>query len=65
MLRRWENEGKIKSIRSPGNHRLYDVNKYLKEHKMEKITEITKENICYVRVSTAGQKNDLERQKNI
>jgi len=25
-LRRWEKEGKIKSYRTPGNHRRYDLN---------------------------------------
>jgi excisionase family DNA binding protein len=24
-LRRWEKEGKIKSFRTPGNHRRYDI----------------------------------------
>jgi putative resolvase len=69
-LQRWEKDGKIEAIRTVGNHRMYNVDKYLKEHKneildgkAERINELRKENICYVRVSTAGQKDDLERQK--
>jgi len=69
-LRRWEKEGKIETMRTSGNHRLYNINKYLKEYgremekeKKEKIGNKIKKNICYVRVSTNGQKEDLERQK--
>jgi len=29
-LRRWEKEGKIKSYRTPGNHRRYDEKELLK-----------------------------------
>lgn len=29
-LRRWEKEGKIKSYRTPGNHRRYDKDELLK-----------------------------------
>jgi len=69
-LRRWEKNGKIEVMRTAGKHRLYNVEKYLRENKkemdkdeFEEIQEKIKENICYVRVSTAGQKDDLERQK--
>jgi predicted site-specific integrase-resolvase len=69
-LHRWEKQGKIECMRTGGNHRLYNVNKYLKENgksmdkeKKEEIENKIKKNICYVRVSTNGQKNDLERQK--
>jgi len=67
----WDKKGLIKVIRTPGNQRLYDVDGFLKEHKLNKI-DIPKEipenpeeklNICYVRVSTNGQKDDLQRQK--
>jgi len=55
-LRRWEREGKITSLRTPGGHRRYeilDINKNKEE----------KYSIAYARVSTHGQKADLERQK--
>jgi len=61
-----------------GGKRLYNVEKYLKQNEnyvqnnikyncgdnideLDKIEE--KLNICYVRVSSIGQKDDLERQK--
>jgi hypothetical protein len=71
-LREWDKTGKIETIRTAGNQRLYNVNKYLKEQKKESIKEETEneseeenegKKICYIRVSTAGQKDDLERQK--
>ncbi len=69
-LMSWDKKGLIKVIRTPGNKRLYDVEGFLKEHKLnieEKINIIDdtndKLNICYVRVSTNGQKDDLKRQK--
>ena len=67
-LRRWEKEGSIKAMRTVGNHRMYNVVEYLKTNKKElpeqKEVESVRKNICYVRVSTVGQKEDLERQKN-
>ena len=71
ILRDWAKNGKIETIRTAGNHRLYNVEKYLKEQKKEKIrddldsdeSEEERKKICYVRVSTYGQKDDLERQK--
>ena len=84
-LYNWEKQGKLETIRTPGGHRLYNVEKYLATYgdkkyekqlneENEKHTEKQKENkqkendteklnICYVRVSTLGQKEDLERQK--
>jgi predicted site-specific integrase-resolvase len=71
-LHNWEKAGKIETIRTAGGHRLYNVEKYLKENnKNEKVKKILKDDngilqrkkICYVRVSTIGQKDDLARQK--
>lgn len=75
----WDAKGKIDTIRTAGNNRLYNVKKYLAEakNKQEKkkqekksdnvvIKEEKKENklnICYVRVSSKSQADDLERQK--
>jgi hypothetical protein len=70
-LRDWEKKGKIEAIRTAGGHRLYNVEKYLKEQKKEKIKDESefeeddeeRKKICYIRVSTNGQKDDLERQR--
>lgn len=71
-LYQWDEKGEIETIRTSGNKRLYNVKKYLAskikksnicdnldylDNKNEKL------NICYVRVSTQNQKDDLERQK--
>lgn len=74
----WEVKGEIDTIRTKGNKRLYNIGKYLKTHKCknqkdQKICENLGEldlkeeklNICYVRVSSISQKDDLERQKDL
>lgn len=76
----WETKGIIDTIRStPTSKRYYNVEKYLKNqgltcYKIEKdtvkcstIEDLDKKKrikICYARVSSIGQKDDLERQKN-
>jgi excisionase family DNA binding protein len=70
-LYNWDEKGKIDTIRTPGGKRLYNVDKYIKNQTTNKIyndnndniEELDKLKIIYVRVSSAGQKNDLERQK--
>jgi predicted site-specific integrase-resolvase len=69
-LYNWEKKGKIKTIRTAGGQRMYNVDEYLKtyanfDYEKEKAIEDIKSklNICYVRVSTLSQKDDLERQK--
>ena len=71
-LYQWEKKKWIETIRTPGNKRLYNVKKYLesKEIKIDTIIENNininiKKNIIYGRVSSLGQKNDLERQINV
>ena len=77
----WEEKGLIETIRTIGGKRLYNVERYLKEkisndetknnntilcNNLDELDkEIEKLNICYVRVSSNGQKDDLERQKNL
>jgi putative resolvase len=77
----WEEKGLIETIRTAGGKRLYNVEKYIKEkmcHENSKINNLVlcddldnldkkedKLNICYVRVSSIGQKDDLERQKDM
>ena len=69
-LYNWDEKGKIDTIRTPGGKRLYNVDKYIKEQKTQQIynieieEELERLKIIYVRVSSASQKNDLERQKN-
>lgn len=65
-LRRWEKEGKIETIRAPGkySHRKYNVKKFLEENSnfgVEIVPKIRRK-ICYCRVSTRNQKDDLKRQ---
>ena len=63
---------KIEYIKTEGNQRKYNADKYIRDNKVETdkdkniiLENIPNEklNICYVRVSTRGQKEDLERQK--
>ena len=66
-LRRWSKIGKIDIILTPGGQRLYNVDKFLvdsgiKEPEIIKNKENIRKKICYCRVSTRGQKNDLTRQ---
>ncbi len=53
-LRTWANEGKIKHIKTPSGQRLYDTSS------LECTDE--RKRICYCRVSSAKQKDDLQRQ---
>jgi putative resolvase len=56
-LRRWEQKGWIKAIRTPsGRARRYDLDSYIKTPK--KVKRV----VLYARVSSRGQKPDLERQ---
>lgn len=72
-LYQWEKKGKIETIRTPGGMRLYNVEKFIKNicepkndgctdgfKKLDKING--KVNISYARVSSIGQKDDLQRQ---
>jgi len=73
-LKNWEAKGKIKCVRTPGGKRLYNVTDYIKNNnnnENKQIPEIipnenkidnNKMNICYCRVSTRNQKDDLVRQ---
>ena len=64
-LRNWEKEGKIEAIRTPGKKRYYNVKKFLKQYRNEEIEipiKKEKRNICYCRVSSESQKDDLENQ---
>lgn len=61
-LRLWDKEGKVRTIRMPSGHRRYnfeDVQKYFNVH----VTSEQKKKLCYCRVSSSKQVDDLERQK--
>ena len=63
----WENKHKINTIRTPGGKRLYNVYKFINENQAylksnginNNILNKEKKNICYVRVSSISQVNDL------
>ncbi len=64
-LRTWESKGLIKSYRStPQGQRKYDVQNFLNNKKTNETLEVKKENICYCRVSSRNQKDDLINQVN-
>jgi predicted site-specific integrase-resolvase len=56
-LHNWTNEGKIDFIRTEGGWRKYNVDKYLKQNTLDK-----KIKVCYCRVSSYDQKEDLSKQ---
>ena len=66
-LRKWSNTGKIRTIRTPGGHRRYDLSSIGKpstEAGPKPVPEtIQRRRVVYCRVSTPKQKGDLERQK--
>lgn len=64
ILRKWDSLGKIKTIRTPGGIRLFDItsvdpstNLFAIREKKDPVA------IFYSRVSSAKQKDDLERQR--
>lgn len=54
-LRKYADDGTIPSIRTPAGQRLFDVESYLRVHDGPAV-------VCYCRVSSAKQKDDLDRQ---
>lgn len=62
-LRRWANEGKIDFIRnSEKGKRFYNVNSFNSNSSSGSEISNQKREICYCRVSSNSQKEDLERQ---
>lgn len=73
-LYQWDAKKIIETIRTPGGKRLYNVKKYLEEQNKNKSNVTTVNNpiindklvnnnkFIYARVSSLGQKEDLERQ---
>ena len=56
----WDTKGKIKCARTKGGHRRFLLSDVLSM--LPKQEERNKRRICYCRVSSHGQKEDLERQ---
>jgi predicted site-specific integrase-resolvase len=65
ILKKWDAEGKINVLRTPGGMRLYDIASVDPSAKLFKIQKNTNDRsiILYSRVSSAKQKDDLERQE--
>ncbi len=62
-LRRWANEGKIDFIRNfEGGKRFYNINSLVTNSSSSVENVNSKRIYCYCRVSSANQKDDLERQ---
>lgn len=60
-LRRWEAEGKIRSERTPNGHRRYDLAQ-LRGVKPYEASKTNRPTLCYARVSSHDQKEELLRQ---
>ena len=58
----WSNEGKIECVRTKGQHRRYRLSSLLPHIEGEYVSKKRKRRICYCRVSTQSQKEDLDRQ---
>ena len=62
-LRRWDEEGRLVAERTEGGQRRYDMDQLT--HQTARQADDTRTTIAYARVSSADQKNDLERQRNV
>lgn len=54
-LRKYADEGKIKSIKNEAGQRLFDVQSYVRGATLSSV-------VCYCRVSSTKQRDDLDRQ---
>jgi len=65
-LKNWDAQGFIKTIKTPGGKRLYDISAFISQYtENSDQTQDQRSNckqVCYCRVSTQGQKDDLSRQ---
>jgi putative resolvase len=60
-LQRWDRDGRLKAHRTPTNRRYYTHDQYLEF--IGQKAGASKQRIVYYRVSSAGQKGDLESQR--
>ena len=63
-LRRWEADGKIQAERTPTGHRRYELAQ-LRGLKPYETSQNNRPSLCYARVSSRDQKEDLIRQVNL
>jgi len=61
-LYKMEERGEIEVVRSKAGHRLFNLDKYLRDNNL---LNNKKEKICYCRVSSRKQSGDLKRQISI
>ena len=61
-LRRWDRESKIEVVRSVGKKRLYNVKTFIENSDYKPLNTVEKQSVCYCRVSSPKQKDDMERQ---
>jgi excisionase family DNA binding protein len=64
-LRRWDEDGRLVSIRTEGGHRRYDISKIRPETVHKYNSSGNRKTVAYARVSGHDQKADLERQKQV
>jgi predicted site-specific integrase-resolvase len=64
-LRRWAEDGKIRCLRPNNGKRIYNVNDVTKHFGIQPVKPNPTYTICYARVSSLHQKEDLERQINL
>jgi len=62
-LRIWDKEGKIRTFRTPSGQRRYNLKDIQNITGRNSIDNTKKEKICYCRVSSPKQMDDLNRQK--
>lgn len=55
-LRKWDKQGRIKTMRTPGGNRLYDLSEFTVQE--EPVLNM----VCYCRVPSAKQRDDLASQ---
>jgi predicted site-specific integrase-resolvase len=63
ILRKWDEHGHIKTIRTPGGMRLFDISSISATCVTQAQTKETPVTILYSRVSSQKQKQDLKRQQ--
>jgi len=61
-IRAWDKKGRIQTIKTSSNQRRYDISSVTK-NKNKTGTASNKKRVCYCRVSSRKQMDDLERQK--
>lgn len=62
-LYKMADQGLIDIVRTPGGKRLFNITKYIKDNGLDK-EQLVRRKVCYCRVSTTKQKDDLENQVN-